>query len=209
MKFHWLAVALGTTIAVSVTCAADPQTQSPLSSAAVNTKAVTNAKGTALDVLAEGQAAFNAHEYEKAFELWLKLAQQGHVEAQVFVGLAYKNGWGVSRDPARASMWFQMAAEGGNPSAQLFIGLHYLSSDNPELVPVGVDWLVQAARNGESSARQFLLKAKQRQWFPVPDNFDVSTLDIKTKITQVTSSNIDQVFSGSSPSTTDAPITPP
>jgi TPR repeat protein len=82
-----------------------------------------------------------------------------------------------------------MAAEGGNPSAQFFIGLHYLSSDKPEMVDVGINWLVQAARNGETSARQFLLKAKRRNWFPVPDNFEISTT-----VTQVTADNIKQVF---------------
>ena len=86
-------------------------------------------------------------------------------------------------------MWFQIAAEGGNPSAQFFVGLHYLSSDNPELVPIGINWLVTAARNGEVSARQFLLKAKRRQWFQVPDNLEVSA-----KVTPVTASNIDKVF---------------
>lgn len=149
-------------------------------------------------LLAKGQAAFNAHHYKQAFNLWHDLAEKGHTEAQVFVGLAYKNGWGVARDPVKASMWFQMAAEGGNPSAQFFVGLHYLSSNKPEMVPIGVNWLVQAARNGESSARQLLLKAKRRQWFPVPDNFEV-----KTSVTQVTASNIDKVFTGS-PSTAGA-----
>lgn len=147
--------------------------------------------------LAEGQAAFNAHDYKKAFTLWHKLAQKGHVEAQVFVGLAYKNGWGVRKDQHKAAMWFQIAAEGGNPSAQFFIGLNYLGSRNPEMVPIGINWLVKAARNGENNARQFLIKAKQRRWFQVPDN-----LDVKTKVTRVTASNIDKVFTGK-PQTTD------
>jgi len=142
-------------------------------------------------LLSEGQAAYNAHDYKRAFSLWHNLAQKGLPEAQVFVGLSYKNGWGVDKDPGQASMWFQMAAEGGNASAQFFIGLQYLASDNPKLVPVGINWLVQAARNGESNAQQFLLKAKRRQWFPVPENFEV-----KTRVTQVTASNIDTVFTG-------------
>lgn len=144
-----------------------------------------------LSLLAKGQAAFNARDYKRAFTIWHNLAQKGHPEAQVFVGLAYKNGWGVTKDQKQASMWFQMAAEGGNPSAQFFIGLQYLGSDNPKLVPIGINWLVQAARNGESNARQFLLKAKRRQWFPVPENFEV-----KARVTQVTASNIDTVFTG-------------
>lgn len=142
-----------------------------------------------LGLLAQGQKAFNARDYKKAFRLWYKLALQGHSEAQVFVGLAYKNGWGMRTDQKLADMWFQIAAEGGNPSAQFFVGLHYLSSNNPELVPIGINWLVTAARNGEVSARQFLLKAKRRQWFQVPDNLEVSA-----KVTPVTASNIDKVF---------------
>ena len=153
-----------------------------------------NSDSPKLNLLAQGQAAFNAHEYKKAFTLWRTLAQQGHPEAQVFVGLAYKNGWGVARDPQQASMWFQIAAEGGNPSAQFFIGLHYITSDNPTMVPIGINWLVQAARNGESSARQFLLKAKRRQWFPIPDNLE--TWPKVTHVTQVTPNNIDKMFAG-------------
>jgi TPR repeat protein len=204
MKFNLLMafwMLFASTIASATTLQRDSHSQRHNTNAALNiTKQGTGKESSSsskdkLDLLAEGQAAFNAHEYEKAFKLWHNLAQQGHIEAQVFVGLAYKNGWGVEKDPLQASMWFQMAAEGGNPSAQFFVGLHYLSSDNPKLVPIGVDWLVKAAHNGESSARQFLLKAKRRQWFEVPDNFEVST-----RVTQVTANNIDQVFAGTAQS---------
>lgn len=167
-----------------------------------NASAANNTHATNADLLAKGQEAFNARDYDKAFKLWHDLAQHGHTEAQVFVGLAYKNGWGVQKDSRQASMWFQMAAEGGNPSAQFFIGLHYLSSDNPDMVPIGINWLVQAARNGETSARQFLLKAKRRQWFPVPDNFEISST-----VTQVTADNIDRVFAGNTQQSTPAGAT--
>lgn len=141
------------------------------------------------NLLEEGQAAFNAKEYNRAYKLWHSLAVEGHVDAQVFVGLAHKNGWGVRKDPKQANMWLQMAAEGGNSSAQFFLGLHYVSSAEPQIVDIGVDWLVRAAENGDLSAKQFLIKAKINNWLDVP-----GTLSMKAVVTEVTPDNIDDVF---------------
>ncbi|MYK10945.1 MAG: sel1 repeat family protein, partial [Acidobacteriia bacterium] len=40
-------------------------------------------------------------------------AQQGHAEAQHFLGLAYYEGQGVIRDDHEATIWFRRAAEQG------------------------------------------------------------------------------------------------
>lgn len=146
-----------------------------------------------LSVLNEGQSAFNQHQYDKAFSIWMSLAQQGNSDAQVFVGLSYKNGWGVNKDLQRSNMWFQMAAESGNSAGQFFLGLHYVNSKDPQTVSTGVQWLVQAAENGDTSAKQFLIKARIRRWFDVP-----STLNMKPIVSetiQVTPDNINKVLS--------------
>ncbi|NOX75715.1 MAG: sel1 repeat family protein [Gammaproteobacteria bacterium] len=97
--------------------------------------------------LEQGQAAFNTGNYGQAFSLWQTLATQGHSEAQVFVGLAYANGWGVDRDPRLAGVWYRKAAENGNPSGQFFLGLYYLSGDESRFA-AGLAWLKRAAKNG-------------------------------------------------------------
>lgn len=123
--------------------------------------------------LSQGQAAFNAGDYGTAFKLWRQLAEQGHNEAQVFVGLAYANGWGVDKDMTAASEWYQKAAEQNNPSGQFLLGLHYLTvkltqnqvSLQQDNTATGLQWLRKAAANGDTSAQKFLDKAKARHWF--------------------------------------------
>ena len=123
-------------------------------------------KMESLDSLAEGQLAFNKGDYAKALELWQKLARDGQPEAQVFVGLAYANGWGVKKNLEEASNWYMRAAENNSPSGQFLLGLHYVTTGiNQYDVRVGIKWLKRAADNGDKQAIQFLKKAKRRNWF--------------------------------------------
>jgi len=119
-----------------------------------------------LESLTEGQQAFNKGDYAKALELWQKLAQDGQPEAQVFVGLAYANGWGVKKNLEEASNWYMRAAENNSPSGQFLLGLHYVTTGiNQYDVRVGIKWLKRAADNGDKQAIRFLKKAKRRHWF--------------------------------------------
>ena len=119
-----------------------------------------------LESLSEGQKAFNSGDYAKALELWQKLALEGQPEAQVFVGLAYANGWGVKKNLEEASTWYMRAAENNSPSGQFLLGLHYVTTGiNQYDVRVGIKWLKRAADNGDKQAIRFLKKAKRRQWF--------------------------------------------
>ena len=119
-----------------------------------------------LDSLTEGQHAFNAGNYAKALELWQKLANDGQPEAQVFVGLAYANGWGVKKNLEEASNWYMRAAENNSASGQFLLGLHYVTTGvNQYDVRVGIKWLKRAADNGDKQAIRFLKKAKRRNWF--------------------------------------------
>lgn len=119
-----------------------------------------------LGSLVEGQHAFNKGDYAKALELWQKLAQDGQPEAQVFVGLAYANGWGVKKNLEEASDWYMRAAENNSPSGQFLLGLHYITTGiNQYDVRVGIKWLKRAADNGDKQAIRFLKKAKRRHWF--------------------------------------------
>lgn len=119
-----------------------------------------------LQSLSEGQRYFNDGNYEKAVELWRVLADKGEPEAQVFIGLAYANGWGVKKNLEEASTWYLKAAENNSPSGQFLLGLHYVTnSGNPYDVRVGIKWLKRAADNGDNGAIKFLKKAKLRNWF--------------------------------------------
>jgi len=119
-----------------------------------------------LEPLLEGQKAFNNGDYAKALELWQKLALDGQPEAQVFVGMAYANGWGVKKNLEEASNWYMRAAENNSPSGQFLLGLHYVTTGvNQYDVRVGIKWLKRAADNGDAQAIKFLKKAKKRNWF--------------------------------------------
>ncbi len=55
----------------------------------------------------------------------LPRAQQGDARAQLNVGLAFKNGWGVAQDNQQAVHWFTLAANQGNAAAQDDLAIMY------------------------------------------------------------------------------------
>ena len=64
---------------------------------------------------------------------WTKAAQQGNVNAQLWLGAFYEQGrYGLSRDSVEALKWLSMAAEQNQPDAQVTLGQMY---DNGEGVP--------------------------------------------------------------------------
>lgn len=62
--------------------------------------------------------AFKNGNYERSFELWKPLAEEGDPDAQNYIGLHYFLGLGVSKDYKKAVKWYEMAARKGHPDAQ-------------------------------------------------------------------------------------------
>lgn len=62
---------------------------------------------------------------EIAFELFAEAAQQGHVDAQLIVGLIYADGIGVEKDDKQGIRWIKQAAQQGHPDAQFLMGVLY------------------------------------------------------------------------------------
>lgn len=52
-------------------------------------------------------------------------AEQGHADAQAYLGYCYDVGKGVTQDYAQAVYWYQKAAEQGNVAALKNLGLCY------------------------------------------------------------------------------------
>ena len=67
------------------------------------------------DPFETGRQAFDRGDYAAALEHWRPLAEEGHADAQVFVGLIYNEGKGVVQDRREAAKWFRRAAEAGHP----------------------------------------------------------------------------------------------
>ena len=60
-----------------------------------------------------GMAAFERGDYATAVREWRPLAEQGHAEAQNYLGWLYRWGLGVPRDEAEAVRWYREAAQQG------------------------------------------------------------------------------------------------
>jgi TPR repeat protein len=73
----------------------------------------------------DGVAAYATGDYATAVSLWRPLAEQGHAEAQISLGVMYADGLGVPEDDAEAARWWRMAAEQGLTDAQYNLGFMY------------------------------------------------------------------------------------
>ena len=65
-------------------------------------------------VYQDASAAYRAGDYQKAFRLFVPLAEQGVVWAQFIVGGMYDKGKVVPEDGARAYAWFSIVAAHGD-----------------------------------------------------------------------------------------------
>lgn len=73
----------------------------------------------------------------KAFELYLKAAEQGLDYAQYNIGICYEYGIGTEKDEYKALEWYQKSAEEEFSYAQYGLGRLYLTDGrNPQAKPV-------------------------------------------------------------------------
>ena len=70
-------------------------------------------------------AAYDQGQFDKAFALWLPLAQQGNAAAQFNLAALYEKGSGVAMDRAEAARWYLAAAKQGDLDAQMKIAALY------------------------------------------------------------------------------------
>ena len=91
--------------------------------------------------------------YEKAFELYKKSAEQGYDLAQFELGIMYDKGLGVDQDYAQAMKWYQKAAEQGHANAQALIGVLYHNGLGVEQNHrLALQWYEKAAKQDFSPA---------------------------------------------------------
>ena len=58
--------------------------------------------------------------YFEAYEQYEKAAEQGHAEAQYFLGMLYRSGLGVRKDYEWAQLWLERALDNGSWHARKF-----------------------------------------------------------------------------------------
>jgi TPR repeat protein len=66
----------------------------------------------------DGMAAYNRGDYVPAVRVFRRLAEQGNAKAQNVLGVMFRKGQGVAKSPARARMWFSVAAKRGEARAK-------------------------------------------------------------------------------------------
>jgi TPR repeat protein len=62
---------------------------------------------------------------ERAAQMLSLAANNGHLEAELLMGYAYKNGTLFNKDQKLANVWFKKAASHNNPDALYELGLSY------------------------------------------------------------------------------------
>jgi TPR repeat protein len=65
----------------------------------------------------DGMAAYNRGDYVPAMRVFRTLAEQGNAKAQNVLGVMFRKGEGVPKNPARAHMWLSVAAKRGDAKA--------------------------------------------------------------------------------------------
>lgn len=76
-------------------------------------------------IFLQANAARDAEEYEKAFELYRKAANLGHAEACFELSSCYRNGIGVGQDIPKSMELLKLAAQKDSVSALLTLGMWY------------------------------------------------------------------------------------
>ena len=105
-----------------------------------------------------GLEAYKQGDYAAAFKEWTLPAEQGHMDAQYYMGLLYLQGLGMKRDFAQARFWFEKAAEQGHYGAQHNLGTFHvkglggLKRDERQ----AVEWFTIAADRGYRDSKFIL-----------------------------------------------------
>ena len=77
-----------------------------------------------LEVWQDGVNAFANKDYSKAIAIFQGF--ENNPQAQVYLGICYRDGLGVTANPEKAFKYFKLAADQGDPSGQLYLGACYL-----------------------------------------------------------------------------------
>ncbi len=101
-------------------------------------------------------AAFERDDYATAVQEWRPLAEQGHAEAQNYLGWMYRWGLGAPMDDAEAVKWYRKAAEQGIAEYMTRLASMYLVGWGVTQDDVQAHmWYDLAAAAGDEDAPEF------------------------------------------------------
>lgn len=88
-----------------------------------------------------------------------RLAEQGDVEAQYYLGIMYSDGDGIQRDYKKGFFWCEKAALQGYPEAQFVVADMYECGDGVERnIEKAIEWYKKAAENDNDDAKSELIR---------------------------------------------------
>ncbi len=125
----------------------------------------------AVSELDRGIQAFASGDYQDAYALFSPLAVDNDREALYYLGLMFRDGKGVARQPDKALFWLLRAAEQEHAGAQAAVALMYetgngVARDYREAAA----WMKKSAENGDPDA-QFMLSEYYREGIGVVQDF--------------------------------------
>ena len=113
------------------------------------------------------ERAYNDRDFVTALNICGPIAEAGHDESQVIMGVMHQNGQGVKRDYKEAALWYAKAAKQGNAQAQFNLGTLYRYGAGVEKDLVeAYAWYDVADANGHAdaaSARNLVAKLLSTQ----------------------------------------------
>jgi TPR repeat protein len=99
--------------------------------------------------------AYLVKDYPTAYAGFVKLAGQGNVDAQQYLGSMLQDGKGVAPDAKQALYWYQKAAEQGKVESQMLLGVAYYNGGNlvAQDFALARHWYMMAAEGGNRNAQ--------------------------------------------------------
>ena len=130
------------------------------------------------------ERAYNDGDYLSALNICGPIAEAGHDESQVIMGVMHQNGQGVKRDYKEAALWYAKAAKQGNAQAQFNLGTLYRYGAGVEKDMVeAYAWYDVADTNGHSeaaSARNLVSKLLSKQEVETAEQRAATLTDLTT-----------------------------
>jgi len=121
-------------------------------------------------------------EQANQFDMPMKQAQSGSVEAQIKLGRAYLEGKGVPKNPSQAFVWYLKAAEQGDAGGQNYLGMMYENGLGVERdYQQALNWYKKAASQDSPTAEK--IAAAEIKAEPEPDKAEpAAELQVEAEI---------------------------
>ena len=107
--------------------------------------------------LKSAQREIRLKNFSKAKQQLLQLAKLGNIESQYLLGVLYRNGHGLKKEPKKAFHWFLQAARKKHVKAQYEIALMYKDAISTEQdIDKAIYWFKKAASQNHLKAKRHL-----------------------------------------------------